>query len=359
MRQSLRDGFRGCMIGGVIGDAMGSPVECKYWNGISDDRVRIEFGEEDSSPNSQINKRPKMVQGEVKPYTDDTAMARVLGETLLESGKSLPSPRTLATAFYNGYFKEPNRGYGLGVVSVFKALRESKAEFPFAPAEKQFEGSGSYGNGAAMRIHPLALYAHEVLNDSQMLSAVKDASRVTHAHHEGINGALIQSMAVRIALRGEDNLLNILLGLSGDMTEEGSGENDETFASQMQLLQHKLLHPEEDPLDLGNDVSALKSVPSAIYSFLRVREGPSSPFSEVSSPFQRTLMTAVGFGGDTDTIASMAGAIAGAWYGESGIPGALMEQCEWAQGARAMGDALYELYEDRINKVEDEQLKDN
>jgi poly(ADP-ribose) glycohydrolase ARH3 len=71
--------------------------------------------------------------------------------------------------------------------------------------------------------------------------------------------------------------------------------------------------------ELGNSVSALDSVPTALYSFLRARD----PINglETSNRFERTLQLAMTFGGDSDTICSMAGAIAGALYGESEIPG--------------------------------------
>ena len=56
---------------------------------------------------------------------------------------------------------EPNRGYGGGVIDVFKKLR-GQEEFsePLQPAREQFDGTGSYGNGAAMRVHPVALGRH-------------------------------------------------------------------------------------------------------------------------------------------------------------------------------------------------------
>ncbi|XP_040580145.1 ADP-ribosylhydrolase ARH3 [Lepeophtheirus salmonis] len=334
MRKSVRDGFRGCMIGAVIGDAMGSPVECKYWNGISEERVRKEF---------EYNE-----EGErLKRYTDDTAMARELAQALIESKDgSFPSARTIATRFYQSYFKEPLRGYGSGVVSVFKALKESNAEIPFLPASKQFNGLGSYGNGASMRVHPIALYSYH-LSDKKMLQYVETVSKLTHFHNEGVNGALIQCMAVRLALRHDLHFLNSLLELSKDMvdTDNSSGENDETFASQIKLIESKLKDSVEDiPIDLGNDISALKSVPTSIFSFLKTKDS-TTPFDDIDSPFQRALMTAISFGGDTDTIASMTGAIAGAWYGESGIPSFLMDQCEWIEGARTTADALYELIE--------------
>lgn len=60
---------------------------------------------------------------------------------------------------------------------------------------------------------------------------------------------------------------------------------------------------------LGNGIEAFNSVPTAVYCFLR------HPYS-----FEEAVVEAVSLGGDTDTIASMAGAISGAWLGVEAIP---------------------------------------
>jgi len=57
------------------------------------------------------------------------------------------------------FLKEPNRGYGANVITVFEALKREKCQNPYGPAERQFDGNGSYGNGGAMRISPAALFA--------------------------------------------------------------------------------------------------------------------------------------------------------------------------------------------------------
>ncbi len=62
--------------------------------------------------------------------------------------------------FVSEYFEEPNRGYGANVGAVFHSLRTDECRNPHDPASKQFGGSGSYGNGGAMRIAPAALFGY-------------------------------------------------------------------------------------------------------------------------------------------------------------------------------------------------------
>lgn len=64
--------------------------------------------------------------------------------------------------FSEEYFREPNRGYGGTVINVFSQLRDEDYKDPHGPAKLSFEGHGSGGNGAAMRIAPLALYGYKM-----------------------------------------------------------------------------------------------------------------------------------------------------------------------------------------------------
>lgn len=101
----------------------------------------------------------------------------------------------MARFFVKEYFSEPNRGYGANVVEVFQKLRNKKFEDIYKPAKEQFGGSGSYGNGAAMRIAPIALYFYN--DEKAMLHAATKCAEITHANPLGVHGALLQSLAIR------------------------------------------------------------------------------------------------------------------------------------------------------------------
>jgi poly(ADP-ribose) glycohydrolase ARH3 len=62
--------------------------------------------------------------------------------------------------FVSEYSNEQWRGYGANVVTVFEKLKETAFADIYQPAAEQFDGKGSYGNGGAMRIFPMALYAY-------------------------------------------------------------------------------------------------------------------------------------------------------------------------------------------------------
>ena len=60
----------------------------------------------------------------------------------------------------------------------------------FQPASEQFNGSGSYGNGAAMRVHPVGLFGKDI---GEVEEFAKKQARLTHAHSGGIMGSILQA----------------------------------------------------------------------------------------------------------------------------------------------------------------------
>lgn len=62
--------------------------------------------------------------------------------------------------FVQEYSNEPWRGYGRNVVTVFDKLERSNFQDLYGPSNEQFDGNGSFGNGGAMRIVPMALFCH-------------------------------------------------------------------------------------------------------------------------------------------------------------------------------------------------------
>ena len=82
---------------------------------------------------------------------------------------------------------------------VFHKLRaDPTLKDVWAPAKKQFNGAGSHGNGGAMRISPVPLYAYG--NYKKMIEIAEQSTRLTHTHPHGINGAILQVRVVVIII---------------------------------------------------------------------------------------------------------------------------------------------------------------
>ena len=136
--------YRGTLVGALVGDCLGANYE-----GIS---CIIPFGEVTDYTMSRIKDKKDSIR-----YTDDSAMTRAVCKSLMEQKKY--DNRSMATEFVKEFFKDPTRGYGQAVGRVFERLRDDDPEDITLPARCQFDGQGSYGNGAAMRISPLALFS--------------------------------------------------------------------------------------------------------------------------------------------------------------------------------------------------------
>ncbi len=276
-------------------------------------------------------------------YTDDTAMARQVADSII-SMRSVDST-DMAKRFVKEYFNHPTRGYGQAVIYVFKKLSEESCANPFGPAGQQFDGSGSYGNGAAMRVHPVGLWCYEK-SDEAIFEEVTKTAKITHTNPDGVNGAILQTAAVSWALSGlpPDEIRKRAYALCQKF-DKPDNEETLTYVKQMKAVDRAIDERTTDVKklvdDIGNDVSAIHSVPPAIYSFLASVDHEAK--GDDTNAFEKTLKLAMTFGGDSDTICTMAGAIAGAYYGESGIPSYMKEICEAVDNAGRQADQLHKL----------------
>jgi poly(ADP-ribose) glycohydrolase ARH3 len=102
----------------------------------------------------------------------------------------------MAETFARKYEEEPWRGYGAGPPQVFSLLRKG---VPWNQASRMlFAGAGSYGNGAAMRVTPIALVDYQ--SADEMIEVARQSARITHAHAMGVEGAVLQAVAVALLL---------------------------------------------------------------------------------------------------------------------------------------------------------------
>ncbi|XP_065207065.1 ADP-ribosylhydrolase ARH3-like isoform X2 [Planococcus citri] len=339
LRGMLAKKYKGCLTGALLGDCFGGPFEGDLPQNISKAQLQSFFDKLEGP----AYKTP------LYKYSDDTAMTKSVAESLIE--KNGFDPHDMAKKFITEYYKDPRRNYGANVVDVFHKLNLN-LEDVWKPAKEQFGGTGSYGNGGAMRIAPVPLFAFK--DYSSMLEIAENATRLTHTHRLGINGALLQAIAIHSSLNNDpDKPLDIaqfmkdLLDKITDLENKSDKVVPDSASYFVQLTKvRKLLELGENAItdvvveELGNDVSAIYSVPTAIYCFLRAQQP--IPNIETDNPFRRTLQYAISLGGDTDTIASMAGAIAGAYYGIDVINPNLINLAESQELMETLSTRLYE-----------------
>jgi len=237
---------------------------------------------------------------ETLTYTDDTEMTIAVAQTLLDD-KAI-DPARLAVQFEKHY--NPARGYGPGAQRILDTMRQGQDWEPLATS--LFPG-GSLGNGAAMRVAPIALAFHH--NRPQLLEQARLSALPTHRHPIGIEAAQITALAIAHVLTHHEFTHELFFA---DL--QASAKTDELNYA---LKIASQLTPQDSLWTLGNSLEAHRSVPTAITCFAL---NPDSYLDAVS--------TAVALGGDTDTLAAITGAISGAHLGISAIPDHLLARFE-------------------------------
>ncbi|XP_075460672.1 ADP-ribosylhydrolase ARH3 isoform X2 [Ascaphus truei] len=337
--------FRGSLLGALLGDCLGAVFEGQ--TSVSNRWLCEYLG--------TVEKGDK--QEGALTYTDDTAMARSVVQSVLANPEF--NAEDLANRFTDEYNNDPDRGYGMAVVHVFEKVASGEYRSVFTPAKEQFDGKGSYGNGAAMRVVGIPL-AYPGLQD--IIRYAKTSGELTHASSLGYNGAILQALAVHFALQGEQSRETFLQHLLSHMHDVEADEKSRSDARELELeefpycsrlkkirefLERGHVSRNDVVAELGNGIAALESVPTAIYAFLRCMD----PVAELPSQYnslQRTIAFCISLGGDTDTIATMAGAIAGAYHGEEQVPLSWKLCCEAHKDAESWGEQLHQLYSTRL-----------
>jgi ADP-ribosylglycohydrolase len=217
-------------------------------------------------------------------FTDDTVLTVAVAASILH-GK----PYEIALKEYARSY--PSAGYGMS----FFSWAMSSAGVPY----------NSWGNGSAMRVSPVG-FAFNSLDE--VLDEAKKSAEVTHNHPEGIKGAQATASAV-------------FLARSGKTKQQIHRYIEETFGYDL-----------SEPIDsirkhYSFDISCQGSVPQAITAFLE------------SEDYEDVVRKGISIGGDSDTIACIAGGIAHAFYG--GVPDFVVSK-------------VREILDDRLNGVVDE-----
>lgn len=207
--------------------------------------------------------------------TDDTIMTCANAEWLL-----------------SGDFSREN------LVDIMKKWGTSYSQVGYGPMFKKWlqgdstEDYGSFGNGSAMRISPIGFYANSI-NECKELALI--SAKTTHGHEEGIKGAQAIACAIYMARHG------LTKQEIKDYIEREFKYNLNRELDELGRNVHKF------------DATCQVTVPEAIICFLK------------SNDFEDCIKKSIKIGGDTDTIAAMAGGIAEAYYG---IPSCFIE---WAK----------------------------
>ncbi|WP_018229653.1 ADP-ribosylglycohydrolase family protein [Methyloversatilis universalis] len=309
--------FRGCLLGGAVGDALGAPVE--FW---SRSEITLHFG-----PEGVRDYMP--AYGHIGAITDDTQMTLFTADALLRSHvrgstKGIGAHGGLMRRSYLRWYR--TQGYSHGEVddghmdgwllthrdlfaqrapgnTCLTALRESEDEFS--------ANNESKGCGTVMRVAPIGLYwSHSQHGDAAPEEAFRlgmRSSLITHGHVTATLSAGFLSALITLICRDRsveqaiDESIALLVAHSG--YEETLDAVEAARVAAMQSPND----PDQLAL-LGEGWVAEEALAIALYCALGCED------------FESALSLAVSHDGDSDSTGAIAGNILGALMGEQAIP---------------------------------------
>jgi ADP-ribosylglycohydrolase len=230
-------------------------------------------------------------------WTDDTQMACSVYQVLTEQQGQIDQDR-LAELFAANF--DQDRGYGSGAARMLTRIANRE---PWQTVTRDsFGGSGSWGNGGAMRAAPIgAWHRHDL--QATMTQAARSAE-ITHSHPEGIAGAQAAALATAFAtapLTGAEILHHTATMLTGTKIADG-------ITTALSLL-HATPPDAATALGTGSAQAAHDTVPLALWIAATNLDN-----------FENALWTVAHVATDVDTVAAIVGGILAARLGINAIP---------------------------------------
>ena len=281
--------FTAGILGLAVGDAFGMPYECGK-------RGEFDIYDETRSPGGRYEMRgfqpgmPAYFYKEPTPpgiWTDDTAMTLAEMESVARLGRIDPDDimKNFCRWHYDGAFSATGTAIGQGRQTIAALARYQEGTQAVLCGGC---GERDNGDGSLMRMLPFAFAERLLARDGVSIAAL---SSLTHAHPISIRACELFVRFARGLLRGKSK---------EDCAADLAGE-----APPYDRLAGLAALPEEAIQSSGYVVYALEA---ALWSFL------------TADSYEDCILRAVNLGGDADTIAAIAGGLAGVCYGEDAIP---------------------------------------
>lgn len=284
MALSIKDRFRGALVGLAAGDAVGTTLEFRSPGSFTPIEDMVGGGPFGLQPGQ---------------WTDDTSMAMCLAESLLarEGFDAADQMDRYVRWYQEGYWSSTGSCFDIGG-TVSGALHA------YLRSGNPFSGSThphSAGNGSLMRLAPVVLYY--AADDAAADHYAAESSRTTHGAHTAIDACRYMAALLVGALRGKskDDLL------SSEFWRPESGGIDAALAPEIAEIAAGSFKERQPPQIKGSGY-VVRSLEAALWAFYHGED------------FREGCLLATNLGDDADTTAAIFGQIGGAYYGERAIP---------------------------------------
>ncbi|MGB7444537.1 MAG: ADP-ribosylglycohydrolase family protein [Coleofasciculaceae cyanobacterium] len=299
--------YRGCLLGLATGDALGTTLEFRRPGSFTP--------LEDMVGGGPFGLKPGY-------WTDDTSMALCLAESLIENKGFNPVDQLQRYVqwFRQGHLSSTDRCFDIGNTVRHALLLFEQTQNPYCGSTEP----RSAGNGSIMRLGPVPLFYANTPQEAIAKSA--DSSRTTHATPAAVDACRYLAALLVGAVQGvskEELLREYYSPIPGYWQENPLVEEiDEIAQGSFKRRQ---------PPEIKGTGYVVKSLEAALWAFYQ------------SSSFQEGCLLAVNLGDDADTTGAVYGQLAGAFYGEGGIPADWLSKLAKRQLIESMAEQLFTL----------------
>ncbi len=284
LNKEITNKFRGSLIGLAVGDALGVPLEFQSPGTFEPVTDMVGGGVFDLKP------------GE---WTDDTSTALCLAQSLIEMKGFDPEDQInkYLRWYHEGYLSVNGSCFDIGNTTRKALRRYERTGEPFSGPDHE----RSAGNGSLMRLAPVPLFYFR--NPNLAIELAGDSSRTTHQHPLAIDACRYAAGLIVGAVNGgsKEAILSRRYSPIPGYWDENilEGEIDEIACGS---------YKNKNPPEINGRGFVVRSLEAALWAFHN------------TDSFEEGCLKAVNLGDDADTVGAIYGQIAGAYYGESGIP---------------------------------------
>ena len=297
--------YRGALLGLAIGDALGAQVEFLPRGTFPPVEGFRGGGPHDLGP------------GE---WTDDTAMALCLAESLVETGGFDPVDqlRRYLRWYNEGYLSPKGFCFDIGNTTRRALETHERTGEPYpGPSDER-----TAGNGSLMRLAPVPLFY--AADPEKAIHYAALSSKTTHGAPQAVDASRYFAGLLVGAARGESKETLLAPFYS---PAPGLWEKAPLHPAVARVAAGSFREKTRDEIRASGYV--VDTLEAALWAFNRGRD------------FKEAVLLAVNLGDDADTVGAVAGQLAGAYHGEAGIPAAWREGVYLREKIRSPADALY------------------
>lgn len=275
------------ILGGAIGDALGVPVEFKP-RGSFEIKDMVGYG---------MYNQPKGT------WSDDTSLTMCLVESIIKNETEDDLLKRFSDYLNKGYWTPEGKTFDIGVATQ-QAIERYQRGIPAKLCGGKNEKDN--GNGALMRISPLVPLLSRVFDVDKKINKIMEFCEITHAHPRSTLACIFYIQFMIMLFNNNNKMAAYEEAVKLISNYMKKGEYLAEFPCYKRIIDNRIYNYNRDSIQ--SDGYVIHTLEAAMWCFFK------------HDNYKDIILEAVNLGGDTDTIAFIAGTMGGLYYKINSIP---------------------------------------